>query len=807
MDENSDKLATTQIATAALEHLTGPARGTASWLTGVAVDVSLGEGKRIRIVEPDTELPQDIIIARLHRSADSYEIEARNDYPLWINGNHVVAKQLEQCDLIEFGDAGPLCRYRLYQQGSRIRKSLGDIISDCIDYTRVSRKPRAARLLRAFRDIFRDFAFETTLLFRLTVIAAIVALFVTVFYQNLANVRLQQQAESSALQMESFARTLARTNLEALRLSDLNTLRQELDHSLTDAAERLDLLERRSAASTRVIAEATRSVVFLQGVYGFRDTISERMLRHSVDNEGQPLFTYRGEPLLTLEGDGEVARRQFTGTAFVVGPNRALLTNRHVAKPWEDDTTAEILFEQGMEPVTGMRVPKAYFIIQAARDTGRLVAIMLDLQGPKIRVGRFKTGAAVLEQGGQFVITTRAVEGDDTIVSTTYASLPKDVGIGDQVLTLAIITTMTVLIIACPCALGLATPISIMVGVGKAAESGILIRNGDALQQAGKLDTIILDKTGTITEGHPSVTSVVTLDGWSEEKLLLWGASLEQGSEHPLAEAIVEAAKDRDMTLLKVEEFNAIVGHGVEAKLEGVSVLIGNRKLMHDRDIDIASLDTAASDLAQQAQTPMYMAVDGKAAGLISVADAIKPDSKDAIQRMLALGLKVVLLTGDNQSTAVAVARQVGISEVIAEVLPQHKADKVASLQAQGKRVGMVGDGINDAPALARSDVGFAIGTGTDVAIESADITLMRGSIHSVVDAIAISKATVKNIKQNLFGAFIYNSLGIPIAAGLLYPLMGILLNPMIAGGAMAMSSLTVVTNANRLRLLKPGAD
>ncbi|MCH7881535.1 MAG: copper-translocating P-type ATPase [Proteobacteria bacterium] len=380
-------------------------------------------------------------------------------------------------------------------------------------------------------------------------------------------------------------------------------------------------------------------------------------------------------------------------------------------------------------------------------------------------------------------------------------------GSGDQVITLAIVTTMTVLIIACPCALGLATPISIMVGVGKAAESGILIRNGDALQQAGKLDTIILDKTGTITEGHPSVTSVVTLDGWSEEKLLLWGASLEQGSEHPLAEAIVEAAKDRDMTLLKVEEFNAIVGHGVEAKLEGVSVLIGNRKLMHDRDIDIASLDTAASDLAQQAQTPMYMAVDGKAAGLISVADAIKPDSKDAIQRMLALGLKVVLLTGDNQSTAVAVARQVGISEVIAEVLPQHKADKVASLQAQGKRVGMVGDGINDAPALARSDVGFAIGTGTDVAIESADITLMRGSIHSVVDAIAISKATVKNIKQNLFGAFIYNSLGIPIAAGLLYPLMGILLNPMIAGGAMAMSSLTVVTNANRLRLLKPGAD
>jgi S1-C subfamily serine protease len=351
MDENSDNLATTQIATASLEHLTGPARCTASWLIGIAVDVSLGKDNMIRIAESESELPQDTIVARLHRSADSYEIEARNDYPLWINGKRVVTKQLEQRDLIEFGDAGPLCRYRLYQQGSRVRKSIGEMFGDCIDYTRVSRKPRVARLRRALRDISRDFAFETTLLFRIIVIAAIVALFVTVFYQNLANVRLQQQAESSALQLESFARTLARTNLEALRLSDLNTLRQELDHSLTDAAERLDLLERRSAASTRVIAEATRSVVFLQGAYGFRDTTSERMLRYTVDDEGQPLFTYRGEPLLTLEGDGEVARRRFTGTAFVVGPNRVLLTNRHVAKPWEDDTSAEILVERGMEPV------------------------------------------------------------------------------------------------------------------------------------------------------------------------------------------------------------------------------------------------------------------------------------------------------------------------------------------------------------------------------------------------------------------------------------------------------------------------
>jgi len=363
---------------------------------------------------------------------------------------------------------------------------------------------------------------------------------------------------------------------------------------------------------------------------------------------------------------------------------------------------------------------------------------------------------------------------------------------------------MTVLIIACPCALGLATPISIMVGVGKAAEFGVLIRNGDALQLAGKLDTVILDKTGTVTEGRPSVTSVVAIGGWNENDLLQWAASIEQGSEHPLAEAIVIAAKDKDQSLLPVEQFSAIAGKGVEASIEGKPVLLGNRKLMSERDIDIKALENSARELTALAQTPMFIAIGNKAAGIISVSDAIKPDSKDAIQRMHDIGLKVVLLTGDNQETANTVARQVGIDEVIAEVLPQDKADQVASLQARGERVGMVGDGINDAPALARADVGFAIGTGTDVAIESADITLMRGSLHSVVDAVAISKATVRNIKQNLFGAFIYNSLGIPLAAGVLYPLMGILLNPMIAGGAMAMSSLTVVSNANRLRLFKP---
>ncbi len=374
----------------------------------------------------------------------------------------------------------------------------------------------------------------------------------------------------------------------------------------------------------------------------------------------------------------------------------------------------------------------------------------------------------------------------------------------EQSTTLAIVTTMTVLIIACPCALGLATPISIMVGIGKAAEFGTLIRNGDALQKAGKLTTIILDKTGTVTEGRPSVTEIVTVDGWSDDKLLLWAASLEQGSEHPLAEAIVNTAREKHFTLFNVENFNAIAGHGVEATIEKQTVLLGNHKLMQDRDIDTSTMHEIATNLTQKAQTPMFMAVNKRIVGIISVADAIKQDSKAAIKRLHDIGLKVVLLTGDNQATAKAVASQVGIDEVIAEVLPEDKADKVASLQQQGERVGMVGDGINDAPALARADVGFAIGTGTDVAIESADITLMRGSLHGVVDAINISKATVRNIKQNLFGAFIYNTLGIPVAAGVLFPMLGILLNPMIAGGAMAMSSVTVVSNANRLRLFKP---
>ena len=366
-----------------------------------------------------------------------------------------------------------------------------------------------------------------------------------------------------------------------------------------------------------------------------------------------------------------------------------------------------------------------------------------------------------------------------------------------------LVSTMTVLIIACPCALGLATPISIMVGVGKAAEYGILIRNGEALQQAGKLTTVVLDKTGTVTAGHPEVTSLVPVAGWTDQQLLIMAASIETGSEHPLAEAIVEVAHEKGMTLYEITGFEAIAGHGVRATVNQKVVLFGNERLMKEYQIDLDDLTKKANRLASQAQTPMYLAVDGKIAGIVAVADPIKPDSKAAVERLHSIGLKVVMVTGDNQATAEAVALQVGIDSVMAGVLPQDKEHKVAMLQEQGEIVGMVGDGINDAPALARANVGYAIGTGTDVAIESADITLMRGSLHGVADAIAISRATVRNIKQNLFGAFIYNSLGIPVAAGVLFIFGGPLLNPMIAGAAMAMSSLTVVSNANRLRLFK----
>ncbi len=378
---------------------------------------------------------------------------------------------------------------------------------------------------------------------------------------------------------------------------------------------------------------------------------------------------------------------------------------------------------------------------------------------------------------------------------------------GEERLSYAVVTSVTVLVIACPCALGLATPISIMVGVGKAAEHGILIRNGEALQRACELTAVVLDKTGTVTEGRPSVTELVPAEGHDEDELLRLAAGVERGSEHPLAHAILEAASARGLEAPEPEGFEAIAGHGVRARVDGRLVLFGNARLMAREGVDVSVLEARAAELAARARTAMYLAADGKAVGVVAVADRIKPDAADAIRRLHARGLRVVMLTGDQRRTAEAVAREVGVDEVVAEVLPQDKAAKVAELQARGEVVAMVGDGINDAPALAQADVGFAIGSGTDVAIESADVTLMRGSLHGVADAIEISRATLRNIKQNLFGAFVYNTLGIPVAAGALYPFTGMLLNPIVAGAAMAMSSVTVVTNANRLRFFRPSAE
>ena len=366
------------------------------------------------------------------------------------------------------------------------------------------------------------------------------------------------------------------------------------------------------------------------------------------------------------------------------------------------------------------------------------------------------------------------------------------------------IVFVTTLIIACPCALGLATPTSLTVGIGKGAENGILIRSGDALQSAENLDAIILDKTGTITRGEPALTDIVVVQGQAENEILRVAASLERGSEHPLGEAIVKGAEARSIGLAEAEGFSAIPGHGIAGRIDGQDVLLGNAKLMRDRGIGIQSLEADWERLANAGKTPMYVAIDAKPAGLVAVADTVKPDSKAAINALKALGIEVVMLTGDNERTGRAIARQVGIERVLSEVLPDQKAHEVQKLQLEGKNVGMVGDGVNDAPALAQADVGFAIGTGTDVAIEASDVTLIKGSLVGVVTAIEISRATMRNVRQNLVGAFGYNVLGIPVAMGALYPFIGLLLSPLIAAAAMAFSSVTVVTNANRLRLFEP---
>jgi Cu+-exporting ATPase len=421
----------------------------------------------------------------------------------------------------------------------------------------------------------------------------------------------------------------------------------------------------------------------------------------------------------------------------------------------------------------------------------QIVKMVEEAQGSKPPIARMADIIA-----SYFVPTVIVIAVITFIVWYTFGPAPA--------FTYGLLNFVAVLIIACPCALGLATPTSIMVGTGKGAENGILIRGGESLETAHKLTAIILDKTGTLTKGEPSVTDIVSTTDYSEDNVLFFAASAEKGSEHPLGEAIVEKAKERNIDVVDAEGFIAIPGHGIRAQIKKNKILLGNIKLMMDEGIALNGSEREIERLSDEGKTPMFLAVDGKAAGLIAVADTLKENSREAVLALERLGLQVAMLTGDNKRTAEAIAKQVGIKRVLAEVLPEDKAEKVMDLQKEGKIVAMVGDGINDAPALAQSDVGISIGTGTDVAMEASDITLISGDLRAIVTAIALSKATIRNIKQNLFWAFFYNATLIPIAAGALYPFFGILLNPIFAAAAMGLSSVSVVSNALRLKWFKP---
>jgi Cu+-exporting ATPase len=431
-----------------------------------------------------------------------------------------------------------------------------------------------------------------------------------------------------------------------------------------------------------------------------------------------------------------------------------------------------------------------YRATKVGKDTvlSQIIKLVEDAQGSKAPIAKL---ADIIS--GYFVPIVIAL----AIISGTAWFIAGETGV------FALTIFISVLVIACPCALGLATPTAIMVGTGKGAEYGVLIKSGGALETAHKIQTIVFDKTGTITEGKPVVTDIV-VKGIKENDLLQLAASAEKGSEHPLGEAIVKEAEEKSIELKKVDYFNAIPGHGIEVKIDGKNVLMGNRKLMVDSNISLEDLEEESNRLAGEGKTPMYIAIDKNLEGIIAVADTVKENSKKAIEKLHSMGLEVAMITGDNKRTAMAIAKQVGIDRTLAEVLPQDKASEVKKLQEEGRIVAMVGDGINDAPALVQAEIGIAIGSGTDVAMESAEIVLMRSDLMDVVTAIQLSKSTIRNIKQNLFWAFGYNTLGIPIAMGVLHIFGGPLLNPMIAGAAMSLSSVSVVTNALRLKGFKP---
>jgi Cu+-exporting ATPase len=429
---------------------------------------------------------------------------------------------------------------------------------------------------------------------------------------------------------------------------------------------------------------------------------------------------------------------------------------------------------------------------RVGRDTmlARIVALVAEAQRSRAPIQRLADVVA-----GWFVPTVIAVAIAAFAAWAIWGPEPR--------FSYALVAAVAVLIIACPCALGLATPMSIMVGVGRGAAMGVLIKNAEALERMEKVDTLILDKTGTLTEGQPAVTSIVPAEGFSENELLRFTASVERASEHPLAAAIVAAAEDRKLNLSAATQFDSPTGKGAYATIEGKTVVIGNAAFLSERGINVSELAEAAEALRAEGATAIFAGVDRSAAGVIAIADPVKPTTPDALASLRSDGLRIVMLTGDNRTTANAIARRLGIDEVEAEVLPDQKSAVIEKLKREGRVVAMAGDGVNDAPALAAADVGIAMGSGTDVAIESAGITLLKGDLNGIVRARRLSEATMRNIRQNLFFAFIYNAAGVPIAAGVLYPAFGVLLSPIIAAAAMSLSSVSVISNALRLRSVK----
>ena len=446
----------------------------------------------------------------------------------------------------------------------------------------------------------------------------------------------------------------------------------------------------------------------------------------------------------------------------------------------------------GDKAIGGTMNQSGSFIMRAdrvGRDTmlARIVQMVAEAQRSRAPIQRLAD-----QVSGWFVPLVIAVALLAFIAWSVWGPEPR--------MTYGLIAAVSVLIIACPCALGLATPMSIMVGVGRGAQAGVLIKNAEALERFEKVDTIVVDKTGTLTEGRPRVVALRAASPFAENDVLRLAGSLERASQHPLGAAIVNAAKERNLSLADVQDFDAPVGKGVTGNVEGRRLVIGNARMLNEAGIDVGALAADAQSLRQEGATAMFIAIDGKAAGVIAVADPIKSTTPGAVAALKAEGIRVVMLTGDNATTAMAVAAKLGITEVEAEVLPEDKSEVVKHLRARGRVVAMAGDGVNDAPALAAADVGVAMGTGTDVAMESAGVTLVKGDLNGIVRARRLSAATMSNIRQNLFFAFIYNAAGVPVAAGVLYPFLGILLSPIIAAAAMALSSVSVIGNALRLR-------